>query len=1303
MKTVVNFKTGIVRVIISNEGKETITDFSLLLGSELTGTYLKGVLWAMPNAVAKDGAFRRGVLDVDDIQYSTSDQGGSALDPIPADQCKRELYVAPNGSDENDGSIEAPFATLEKARNTIRRYEALPKSGITVFLREGVYPIKKTFSLTSADSGTEESPICYQAYPGERVVIDGKKSLDFSHFSPVSGEMKDKLLSADAQNHVITADLADFDIDGIEKYSITNKHSVIEAPFILYDETPLKLSRWPNSEDISQWPVVNGIRSGYVERSGTGEGTFLVKYFTDRPNLWFHNQLDEVMAMGYWTTVWYAEAQYVTIDREEKTLEAQEASMYGAIPPGYVSKDREFYFLNVYEELDQPGEFYIDRKTNQIYLYPATSAKNPDISMTWADFNFISMTGASHISIQGLTLTGGKQNGISVTGGEDILIDQCDIHLFNKKGVLIHDAMESGIQNSKLYYFGEGAVELTSGNKTNLTPGNSFFTNNLVHDFSLLKSSYGPAVDVGGVGNLINHNEFYNAPHQVIALQGVDHIMEYNIFHDVVQNAADMGAIYMGRRLTDHDNIVRYNYFYNIGSQNSSKFVAHAIFPDDADSDLYIYGNVFGKGMENSDAIKTHGGQNVQVTNNIFIDCNQAFMVCDWPVETWKSYLKDASYWSGTLELAQTEPYISRWPWLKDLADGGANFKPGIHVFEDNVVMYLTQTKKNYLTTWGKGMTAADLIGVENNLVLQQDTDPQALFVDYAGGDLTLRTDAVVYQQLPDFQEIPFREIGRRIENQSMALAEIDQIETELKKAEQGAFLGQYPASAIQALQKAVDTGKEICRNTEDPSLLTDEVAQLNKAYQEFLSSVVSAVTVDGQGTVEVPIGFKNASVSAGDLKGDVMLQVNGGISGGITVTGQAEGHSITVQIPDQTPVQSGEMLGLGLSIPQDQAAVLGNIFCGVRAGNEIEYEKPLRIVLAGAAGKEAVLVQNNQVIHPVILSQDSPEGLSSNQAGVYSSNGDLVIYSYLGGVFLAYTPLAESDALALQNIFLDGTPLKQFYAKTLRYTIMLEPGAALPKITAEAKYSKADLRVTDAVSIPGTATILVTAPGTEKKALYQIYFTDKENESSNTGSYTPPVTSGNKNTGLISIGGSYSEKKRGFEDIEGHWAQADIEEMWEKGVVAGITSTAFGPDLKITRAEFAAIIVRALNLTAADGIVAFADVDAGAWYAEEVAAAAAVGLLNGYEGYFRPEDHITREEMSVVIVKAYQFIGKATVTGQISRYHDSKDISTWALSYADQAVSSGLMSGITDTFFAPQENATRAQVTSLIKRLLNS
>ena len=85
---------------------------------------------------------------------------------------------------------------------------------------------------------------------------------------------------------------------------------------------------------------------------------------------------------------------------------------------------------------------------------------------------------------------------------------------------------------------------------------------------------------------------------------------------------------------------------------------------------------------------------------------------------------------------------------------------------------------------------------------------------------------------------------------------------------------------------------------------------------------------------------------------------------------------------------------------------------------------------------------------------------------------------------------------------------------------------------------------------------------------------------------------------------------------------------MNKAGIVSGVSDTLFDPDRNITRAEFAAIIARALKL--ADKTADFKDVN-GEWFAPYVGACSDAGIITGYDGYFRPNDNITRQEMAVI------------------------------------------------------------------------
>lgn len=178
--------------------------------------------------------------------------------------------------------------------------------------------------------------------------------------------------------------------------------------------------------------------------------------------------------------------------------------------------------------------------------------------------------------------------------------------------------------------------------------------------------------------------------------------------------------------------------------------------------------------------------------------------------------------------------------------------------------------------------------------------------------------------------------------------------------------------------------------------------------------------------------------------------------------------------------------------------------------------------------------------------------------------------------------------------------------------------------------------------------------------------------------------------------------------DIASHWAKADIQLLANKLVIDGMTDTTFAPDSNITRAQFAALVVRALGLSTSATDTKFNDVKSSDWYAGAVAAAAKAGLVNGYEdGSFGADKQISREELSALVVRALKYAGvKADVTADqqaslVTKYTDANKI-VWAKAEIAAAINAGIITGMTDTTIASDKQATRAESATMLKRFLS-
>ena len=175
------------------------------------------------------------------------------------------------------------------------------------------------------------------------------------------------------------------------------------------------------------------------------------------------------------------------------------------------------------------------------------------------------------------------------------------------------------------------------------------------------------------------------------------------------------------------------------------------------------------------------------------------------------------------------------------------------------------------------------------------------------------------------------------------------------------------------------------------------------------------------------------------------------------------------------------------------------------------------------------------------------------------------------------------------------------------------------------------------------------------------------------------------------------------FNDIAGHWAQADIEFMASEGLANGIGNGQFAPDANITRAQFAAFLVRVLGVPETTGTLSFSDVSTGAWYYNSLATAYKVGLIKGVSAdEITPNDNITREQMAVMIVRAMEYKGKAIPSASDLAFADKSAVAGWATTGVSQCAQLGLVGGFPDGTFAPQANATRAQAIVILHRIYN-
>lgn len=183
--------------------------------------------------------------------------------------------------------------------------------------------------------------------------------------------------------------------------------------------------------------------------------------------------------------------------------------------------------------------------------------------------------------------------------------------------------------------------------------------------------------------------------------------------------------------------------------------------------------------------------------------------------------------------------------------------------------------------------------------------------------------------------------------------------------------------------------------------------------------------------------------------------------------------------------------------------------------------------------------------------------------------------------------------------------------------------------------------------------------------------------------------------------------REKTFNDLSSHWAKQDVILLASKGLIEGVDRVRFAPDKPVTRAEFTSLLVRSLGMKKPEvSGTSFTDVQKGDWFADAVETAADLGLVEGFRnGEFRPNEQITREQMSALLVRALSKAGTkldtADVQETLRRFKDAEEIGSWSEASVAAAVKAGLMKGRSAGKFVPDAPSTRAEAAVVLKRML--
>ncbi len=556
---------------------------------------------------------------------------------------QKKVFTVTTNPGKGEYSLEEALKAVQKLNNRA----AYPREGVTIEIETGEYAVQKGFRLFKNHSGTNEAPLVIKAKKGHDVVFFGGQYLEPSWFLPLKDKsILKRVLSEDAKTKIVTVDLKKH---GIKKLGALSKHgwqmepnSRIAPAGLSIGGVRMELARWPNKNELSPYleeKAKVGNLSGmvsftkiiekgpkkprvwnwdkdkkFMNNGGTFEVAFdRMKHWKDIENVW----LDGVLGTTWeWT---YNNIKSIDLEANTITLASGELNGLG----GGLPRLSHFYFENILEEIDQPGEYVMDRENGILYLYPPEGYLEKSMYVSSLQDNVFTITNASWIRIENIKVDSGCKNGIIVDKSSHVTIVDSEIKNVAMGGVLLSGSFNR-ISRSKIHDVGSYGVTLRGGDKKTLRPANNVVENCSIYSLAWDQKSQQPGIYFDkGVGNFARNNEIYDMPHFAIRMNYTnDCVVENNKIHDLpTYHMFDGGAVYVYTsplNPSNRGNVYRNNYMYNVPT--------NGVYCDNYAMGVFMEKNYF----ENVSYLDSEwgfgaimlntGGQNY-MDDNVFVDC----------------------------------------------------------------------------------------------------------------------------------------------------------------------------------------------------------------------------------------------------------------------------------------------------------------------------------------------------------------------------------------------------------------------------------------------------------------------------------------------------------------------------------------------------------------------------------------------------------------------------------------------------------------------------------------------------------
>ena len=570
-------------------------------------------------------------------------------------------------------SPDGPVKTLMEARDAVRAQRKSGAEGKAIVrVKAGRYELTKPLTLEAQDSDLQ-------------IIGDGDAIL-------LGSQLVTGFTAQD--EHIMKADVS----------KIITKGTKYRQLF--FDDARMILARWPNFDPAN--PLYGGWAFlDELPKELPGDHSWKAEAYVNAKDLrtWAHPEdveMDIFAQYGWWNFI-----------QPVKSLDAATRKLTLAKPCSYdLHPHNRFHFQNALEELDSPGEWFLDTRTSTLYVWPTAPIEQHEVRLVTSPGLIKLSAGTKNVIIERLRFTGCADTAVSLDKTEHCRVLGCvfkNVSGFTGSGIGMNGGLDNEARSNDISGSGSTGISLNGGDRPTLTACENKATNNHIHHLGVYnKNACG--VGASGVGITIAHNLIHDGPRMGVQMSGNNIIVEYNHMHHLVLETQDGGAVYTGGRdwIGSRGSIWRYNHIHDIIGCGQEKdglkvpWFTFGLYPDDNTGGVDIIGNLVYRCEWTP--IHMHNSRDCIVENNIFALGNKfQFDLHGWT--------KDQHYWidHGPTMVKGYESVVNQPAWQ---SMRGMSLHPKDAFRDDGTMMSGDVVQRNIMYSNKAGVKYGDLRNV---------------------------------------------------------------------------------------------------------------------------------------------------------------------------------------------------------------------------------------------------------------------------------------------------------------------------------------------------------------------------------------------------------------------------------------------------------------------------------------------------------------------------------------------------------------------------------------------------------------